>query len=130
MIGLLGEVIPIGLLLAVGPTRIISTILLLTSAQPIRNGLAFLAGVAAVYLVLGFLTLLVLGRTLSDMLQGNIILDAILVLIAIGLLVVAARALFVAPHRGGGPSEWMRRLTSISPGQAFLAGVVLACSLQ
>ncbi len=130
MIGLLGEVIPIGLLLAVGPTRIISTILLLTSAQPIRNAPACLAGVATVYLVLGFLTLLVLGRTLSEMLAGNIILDAILVLIAIGLLIVAGRTLFATPHRGGDPSRWMRRLTSISPGQAFLAGLILASSLQ
>lgn len=130
MIGLLGEIIPIGLLLAVGPTRIIATILLLMSTQPLRNAVTFLVGVASVYVVLGFLTLLVFGRTLSDMLQGTIILDAILVLMAIGLLVIAGRAFFVSPRRGSSSSRWMRRLTTISPGQAFLAGIILACSLQ
>jgi cytochrome c biogenesis protein CcdA len=79
------------------------------STQPLRNALAFLLGVAAVYLALGFLTLLIFGRTLSDMLQGTIILDAILVLMASGLLVIAGRALFVAPRRGGS------RLISVSP---------------
>jgi hypothetical protein len=42
MVGLLGQIIPIGLLLALGPTRIMSTILLLTSAHPLRNALTFL----------------------------------------------------------------------------------------
>ena len=37
MVGLLGQIIPIGLLLALGPTRIMSTILLLTSARPTRS---------------------------------------------------------------------------------------------
>jgi Sap, sulfolipid-1-addressing protein len=100
------------------------------STQPLRNALAFLLGVAAVYLALGFLTLLIFGRTLSDMLQGTIILDAILVLMASGLLVIAGRALFVAPRRGGSRLRWMQRLTTISPGQAFLAGLIIACSLQ
>jgi hypothetical protein len=41
MVVLLGQIIPIGLLLALGPTRIMSTILLLTSAHPLRNALTF-----------------------------------------------------------------------------------------
>ena len=40
--GLLGQIIPIGLLLALGLTRIMSTILLLTSAHPQQNAQTFL----------------------------------------------------------------------------------------
>ncbi|HEY1387461.1 MAG TPA: GAP family protein [Ktedonobacterales bacterium] len=49
---------------------------------------------------------------------------------AIGLLVIAGRTLFVAPRRGGSRLRWMQRLTTMSPGQAFLAGLIIACSLQ
>jgi hypothetical protein len=130
MIGLLGEIIPIGLLLALGPTRIISTILLLTSAQPIRNAASFLLGVAAIYLIVGLLTLLVFGRMLSDIIAGTFILDAALVVAGLALLVVATKSFFREPSPDALPSGWMRRLTSISAAQAFLFGVVLAFSLN
>jgi hypothetical protein len=128
--GLLGEIIPIGLLLAVGPMRIISTILLLTSAQPIRNALSFLLGGASVYLVIGLLTLLFFGRLLSDIIEATFILDAALVVAGIGLLVVAGKSFFMVPTRDAIPSSWTQRLTSISAGKAYLLGLVLALSLN
>jgi hypothetical protein len=130
MVVLLGEILPIGLLLALGPTRIISTMLLLTSTQPIRNALACLTGVAGIYLLVSFLAFLFFGRTLSDIIAGTIFFDAILVVAGIGLLVVATRSLVKAPTSNDLPSRWMQRLTSISPAQAFLVGVILACSVQ
>lgn len=130
MAGLLGQIVPIGLLLALGPTRIMSTILLLTSARPMRNALAFLGGVASLYLVVGAITLLFFGRTLSDLSTGTIIIDAILVVAGVFLLVLAARSFFIAPHPDAPPPGWMQRVTTISTGQAFLFGIILACSIR
>lgn len=130
IVSLLGEIIPIGLLLALGPTRIISTILLLTSAQPLRNALAFLTGVASVYVVVGVLTLVFFGRTLRDIIASTAILDIIQVVAGISLLVIAVRTLFVAPDPDALPSRWMQRITSISTGQALLVGIILACSIR
>jgi hypothetical protein len=130
MDGLLGEILPIGLLLALGPTRIISTMLMLTSTQPMRNALAFLSGVAGIYLAVSMLALLFFGRTLSDIIAGTIVLDAILVAAGIALLVVAVRSLVKTPTSEAMPTRWMQRLTAITPAQAFLVGMILACSVQ
>jgi hypothetical protein len=130
MLGLLGELIPIGLFLALGPTRIISTLLLLTSAQPMRNALAFLAGVASVYLVVGCITLVFFGRALRSITASTAIVDAILVVAGLFLLVYAAKSLFKAPAPDAPPPGWMRRITSISAGQAFLFGILLTCSIK
>src|SRR5215472_14916303 len=97
MVALLAQILPIGLLLALGPTRIMSTILLLTSAHPLRNALAFLGGVASLYLAVGGVTLLFFGRTISDLNSGTIIVDAILIVAGALLLVLAARSFFIAP---------------------------------
>jgi hypothetical protein len=106
-----------------------STILLLTSARPLRNALAFLGGVASLYLVVGVITLVFFGRTLSDLSRGTVIIDAILVVAGVFLLLLAARSFFLAPHLDG-PPGWMRRITMISAGQAFLFGIILACSIR
>lgn len=130
MVNLLGQIIPIGLLLALGPTRIMSTILLLTSDRPMRNALAFLGGVASLYLVVGAITLVFFGRTLSDLNSGTVIIDAILVAVGVFLLVLAARNFFIAPDPDAPPPGWMRRITTISTGQAFLFGIILATSIR
>ena len=130
MVVLLGQIIPIGLILALGPTRIMSTILLLTSAHPLRNALAFLGGVASVYLFVGGVTLLFFGRTLSDLASGTIIVDAILIIAGAFLLVLAARSFFISPDPDALPPGWMQRVTSLSAGHAFLFGGVLALSIR
>jgi hypothetical protein len=130
MVGLLGQIIPIGLLLALGPTRIMSTILLLTSARPLRNALAFLGGVASLYLVIGGGALVFFGRPLSDLSAGTLIIDAILVVVGIFLLVLAARSFVRAPAPDAPPPRWTQRVTALSAGHAFVWGVLLACSLR
>lgn len=130
MVGLLGQLIPIGLLLAVGPTRIMSTILLLTSARPMRNALSFLGGVASFYLVVGAITLVFFGRTLSGLSAGTLIIDAILIVAGVFLLVLAARSFFIAPNPDAPPPGWMQRITTLSPPQAFLFGIILAVSIR
>jgi hypothetical protein len=130
MIGLLGEIIPIGLLLALGPTRIISTILLLTSARPMENALAFLGGVASLYLALGFITLAFFGRAIRSITASSAIVDAVLVVGGVFLLVYAARGVFKVADSDAQPPRWMQRVTSISTVQAYAFGVILACSLK
>jgi len=95
-----------------------------------RNALAFLGGVASVYLVVGALTLLFFSQILSDLSAGTVIIDAILVLAGLFLLALAARSFFIAPDPDAPPPGWMRRITTISTGQAFLFGVILACSIR
>jgi hypothetical protein len=130
LVALLAQILPIGLLLALGPTRIMSTVLLLTSAHPLRNATAVLGGVASVYLVVGGVSLLFFGRTLSDLNSGTIIIDAILVVAGIFLLVLAARSFFIAPDPDAPPPRWLQRVASLSAGHAFLFGVLLACSVR
>jgi hypothetical protein len=130
MLVLLGEIIPIGLLLALGPTRIISTILLLTSARPMENALAFLGGVAGLYLVVGSVTLLFFGRAIRSITVTTAIVDTILVAGGLFLLAYAARGLLKMPDPDAQSPRWMRRITSISAGQAFVFGIILACSLK
>ncbi len=130
MVGLLEEIIPIGLFLALGPTRIISTILLLTSAHPMRNALALLAGSASVYIVIGSISLALLGRTLSNLIESTPISDITLIAAGVFLLIIAVRSLFSTPAPNALPSGWMRHITSVSPGEAFLYGIILACSVQ
>jgi hypothetical protein len=130
MVGLLGQIIPIGLLLALGPTRIMSTILLLTSTHPLRNALAFLWGVASLYLAVGAITLVFFGRTLSDLSTSTVIIDAILVVAGVFLLVLAARSYFFAADPDAPPPAWMQRVTALPAAQAFLFGVLLACSIR
>lgn len=107
-----------------------STLLLLTSARPMRNALAFLGGMAGLYLVVGGGALVLFGRTLSDLSTGTIIIDAILVVAGVFLLVLAARSFFIAPDPDAPPPGWMQRVTSLSTGHAFLFGVILACSIR
>jgi hypothetical protein len=130
MVGLLGDLIPIGLFLALGPTRIISTILLLTSARPMRNVLAFLGGTASVYLVIGIIAVLFFGRALSDIIVGTPVFDTILFIVGVFLLVYAARSLFKVSDPDVPFSGWIQHLSSISAGRAYLFGVILSCSIQ
>jgi hypothetical protein len=130
MVALLAELIPIGLLLALGPTRIISTILLLTSARPMENTLAFLGGVASLYLLVGSITLLFFGRAIRSISASSAIVDTILVVGGLILLVYAARSFLKVPDPDAQPPRWMQRITSISTVQAFLFGVILTCSLK
>ncbi len=95
-----------------------------------KNVPAFLGGVAGLYLVVGGVTLVFFGRVLSDLSTGTIIIDAILVVAGVFLLALAARSFFIAPDPDAPPSGWMQRITTISTGQAFLFGVILACSIR
>jgi Sap-like sulfolipid-1-addressing protein len=86
--------------------------------------------VASLYLVVGGATLVFFGRTLRDLSTGTIIIDAILVVVGVFLLVLAARSFFIAPNPDAPPPGWMRRITTLSAGQAFLFGIILACSVR
>jgi hypothetical protein len=59
--GLLAAIIPLGLIGAIVPTRIMVGILLLTSQKPLRNTPAYLAGLSCLYLAVVFLALFVIG---------------------------------------------------------------------
>jgi hypothetical protein len=128
--GLVAQIIPIGLLGAMVPTRIIITILLLTSAKPMRSALAYLAGLAGFYLFIGLIALLSFGSELSTNSKDSTISGTILALLGGFLLAFGVRSFFIAPDPDAPPPGWMRRIKTISTGQAFLLGIILACSIR
>jgi hypothetical protein len=129
--GLLAQIIPIGLLGAMVPTRIVIAILLLTSAKPMQNGLAYLAGLAGFYLAVGLIVLISFGNELGSMGKDATISGTILAVLGILLLAFGARSFFIAaPDPDAPPPGWMQRVKTISTGQAFLLGVILACSIR
>jgi hypothetical protein len=132
MDGLLAQIIPIGLLGAIVPTRIIISILLLTSDKPMRHGLAYLVGLAGLYLAVGLIVLISFGAEFGSSLKfSTTISGTILAVLGIFLLIFGLRGLFIAdPDPDAAPPGWMRRVKTISTGQAFLLGVILACSIR
>jgi hypothetical protein len=131
MDGLLAQIIPIGLLGAIVPTRIVITILLLTSAKPMRHGLAYLMGLAGLYLAVGLIVLISFGNEFGSSLKfSTTVSGTILAVLGIFLLIFGLRGLFSAPDPDAPPPGWMQRVKTISTGQAFLLGVILACSIR
>jgi len=129
--GLLAQIIPIGLLGAMVPTRIVIAILLLTSAKPMRNGLAYLAGLASFYLVIGLIVLISFGKELRAIGKDATISGTILAVLGIFLLAFGLRSFFIAaPDPDAPPPGWMQRVKTISTVQAFLLGIILACSIR
>jgi hypothetical protein len=129
--GLLAQIIPIGLLGAMVPTRIVIAILLLTSAKPMQNGLAYLAGLAGFYLAIGLIVLISFGNEISTIGKDATISGTILAVLGLFLLAFGARSFFIAaPDPDAPPPGWMQRVKTISTGQAFLLGIILACSIR
>ncbi len=130
MLLLLAQIIPIGLLGALVPTRIIIAILLLTSARPMPNALAYLAGLAGLYLLVGVIVLAFFGNQLNS--GGNTALIGATIFAVLGgfLLAFGVRSAIIPSDPDAPPPGWMQRIKTISTIQSFLLGLILACSIR
>jgi hypothetical protein len=124
----IGEVLPLALVVTLSPLNIIPSILLLFSRRPLRTASAFLAGfLLGVGAVLTALALVAGAIDVSSSSDGSTVVSLIKVVLGGSLLVAAARK-FVGRPRDDAPAglpSWMTGLTESSPSRAAATGAVL-----
>jgi threonine/homoserine/homoserine lactone efflux protein len=122
----LGEILPLVIVVAVSPINIVAAILLLFSKRPIANAssylIGFMLGVAA---VLSGLTALADGIGLDPDSNRSRWASGLLLVLGVFLLVVALRKF---AHRPGAddepdPPKWMQGISEFGAGKSFGAGL-------
>jgi threonine/homoserine/homoserine lactone efflux protein len=122
----LGEILPLVIVVAISPINIVASILLLFSKRPIANASSYLAGfVVGVAAVITGLTALADAIGLdpgSDRSRGA---SALLVALGLFLLVVATRKFIHRPGSDEEPDQpkWMKGMSTFSAGGSFLVGL-------
>jgi threonine/homoserine/homoserine lactone efflux protein len=119
--------VPLAIGSAVLPLQIAVTVLLLRSAGGRPAAVAWVAGMTAVRLAQGVVFGLVLGRAAesSGDAGAGLIESALLLVVAILLLVMAAKYLLRQPDEDAPAPRWMALVQSATPGRAFLLGVAM-----
>jgi threonine/homoserine/homoserine lactone efflux protein len=121
----LGDLLPLALVVTVSPINIVAAILLLFSKRPITNAtiylLGFMLGVAA---MLAGITALADAIGLSSGSERSRGISALLLALGLFLIVVAVRKLL---HRPGSEEQadqprWMKGIGGFGAGQSFLVG--------
>jgi hypothetical protein len=111
---------------AVLPIQIMITLLLLRSEAGSTRGAAWLAGLALVRVVQYVLFGFVLEQAVTDTTPGpSPVEGALLLVVAMVLLVSAARKLANQPDEDAPPPRWMTMLADASPRAAFAIGAGL-----
>ncbi len=123
-----GEILPLALVVTISPLNIIPAILLLFTSRPLVAATSFLAGfVFGVAVVLGTLVLVAGAVDLSPG-TGHGRWGAVLTLVLGVYLLVAAVRKFRGRPRAGEPGSmpgWMDGLSRYTPARAFVAGSAL-----
>ncbi|ALE06881.1 hypothetical protein AL755_17800 [Arthrobacter sp. ERGS1:01] len=131
MNNVIGGLLPLGLAVGLSPFPIIMVVLLLGSARPKGNGLAFLAGwVAGLLAVVGVLTLSL--DAVADAGDGSpsVAVGILRLLLGVALLVMAGRkfAKRFGPPDAGGLPRWMAAAGGYSPGRSLVMGLTLSAA--
>jgi hypothetical protein len=118
--------IPLAVATAVLPIQVAITVLMLRSPGGRGRAGAWVAGMTVVrlaqYAVFGF----VLDRAMADADDGpSPVEGALLLVVAVLLLVSAARKLANQPDEDAPPPRWMTMVDGVFPGRAFLMGAGL-----
>ena len=121
---MLTELIPLALVVALSPLSIIPGVLMLHTPRPRPTGLAFLAG-----WLIGLAVLSGLFVEVSNLVSGGLGKPPVW---ASWLRIVVGTALIVfgvyrwfTRHKSDHTPKWMRNLTTIGPGRAFVTALVL-----
>lgn len=126
----IGSILPLSLGVALSPFPVIMIVLLLGSARPRANGLAFLGGwVAGLAVIVAVLTFAL------DLLDGTgsepgPVAGVLRIILGVFLLVMAARKFtkrFVKNDAGPLP-RWMASASSYSPGRSAVMGLTLSAA--
>lgn len=124
----LAELLPAALGIALNPPAVVAAILMLSSAHPRRNGLAFLAGWMAGLFLVGA-ALLVLGDALDA--WGGPSRFLLIAKLGLGLLLIVLAVGQWRRHRAAPAPEdempgWMRSMAGLSGAKAFAASAGFA----
>lgn len=122
----IGDLLPLAIVVAVSPLNIVAAILLLFSRRPIANATSYLVGFGlGVATVLSGMTALADAIGLSpgsDRSEGA---SALLVALGLFLVVVGVRKFAGRPEPGQQPDvpKWMQGIGDFAPGRSSLVGV-------
>jgi threonine/homoserine/homoserine lactone efflux protein len=120
----LTELIPLALVVALSPLSIIPGVLMLSTPRPRPTGLAFMAG----WLIgLALLSSIFVG--VSSLLSGGLSKPPVWaswlrIIVGIALIILGLYRWFNRNKSEHSP-KWMRTLTTVGPGRAFLTALVL-----
>jgi len=124
----IGEILPLALVVTISPLNIIPAILLLFTRRPLTNALNFLAGfVGGVVLVLGLLISLGRAVNLSADSDHSTWAGILKLILGMYLLIAAVKKFRDRPRTGeeGSLPKWMDGISSYTPGKALGAGLTL-----
>jgi Sap, sulfolipid-1-addressing protein len=128
MRNVVGEVLPLAVVVTVSPINIIAAILLLFSKEPVANAVSYLAGfVIGVGAVLGGATALAGTLDVSASSGRSRGAAAFLLVLGVLLVVVAVRKFHNRPGPDDVPStpKWMDGIEGFGPGRSLAAGVAV-----
>ncbi|MGM7670380.1 GAP family protein [Microbacterium sp. A93] len=130
MLSLLGDILTLGVAIAISPLAIVAVILMATSGKGRTNGTAFILGCYTLaVLLVGVLVLIGRASGADDPDSGaNITVDVLEIVLGAGLLALAF-------HQWGKrletePPKWISGLDHLSIGKAFLLGVLISGPLS
>ena len=123
-----GEVLPLAVVVTVSPLNIVAAILLLFSRRPILHASCYLAGFAVgVAAVVGVLAAVAGAASLSTDSQRSQGASGLLLALGIVLLVVAVRRFRSRPAPGETTPlpSWMDGISTFGPGRSLVAGLTV-----
>jgi hypothetical protein len=123
--GVIGDILPMALGVAISPVPIIAVILMLFSARARSNGPAFLAGWVLGLAVVGVVVLAIAGAAgAEDDAEPSTVASVVKLLLGLLLLLLAVRQWRSRPEPGQEAElpKWMRAVDSFTAGRAFGLG--------
>jgi len=124
----IGEILPLAVVVTVSPINIVAAILLLFTKRPLLNASCYLAGfLVGVAAVLGILTAVAGAAHLDTDSQRSRGVSGLLLALGLGLIVVAVRKFRSRPAAGETPPspKWMDGITAFGPGKSLAAGLTV-----
>jgi len=123
-----GEILPLALVVAISPINVIPVILLLFTKRPVVNAVCFLAGfIAGVAAVLGACVAIAEAVDLSTDSGHATWVTVLKLALGVYLLVAAVRKFRGRPRTGeeGAMPKWMDGISGFRPGKSLGAGLAL-----
>lgn len=124
----IGEILPLAVVVTISPINIVAAILLLMGKRPVVRASCYLAGfVTGVAVVLGALTAIAGATDLSADPQRARGASGFLLALGVVLVVVAVRKFRRRPGPGetAPPPRWMDGITAVGPGRSLVVGLTV-----
>jgi threonine/homoserine/homoserine lactone efflux protein len=121
----IGDLLPLALVVTISPINIVAPILLLFSERPVTNATVYLLGfVLGVAMMLSGLTALADAVGLSTGSERSQVTAALLLALGVFLIVVGVRKILSRPGPEDEPDQpsWMKGLGGLGAGRSFLVG--------